>query len=95
MLPFRLNKVVQMNLVKVSGSQIELLKIPVNKSICLRKFSAINHSKISHVSSMNFLSVPVDFPVNLITAISLILSAKIHTYDFKFELDFYFVQVYL
>lgn len=59
MLPCRLNKVVQMNLIKVSGSQMELLKIPVNKSICLRKFSALNHNNMSHVSSMDYLIVPV------------------------------------
>lgn len=64
MFPYRLNKVAQINLIKVSGSQMELLKIPVNKSICLRKFSALNHSKMSHVSSMNYLIVPVIYQSN-------------------------------
>ena len=55
LLPFTLNKVVQMNLVKKAGSQIELLKIPVNKSICLRKFSALNNNRISDVSLIIYL----------------------------------------
>lgn len=64
MFPYRLNKVVQMNLIKVSGSQMEFLKIPVNKSICLRKFSALNHNKMSHVSSINYLILPVIYQSN-------------------------------